>query len=109
MPHEIKIDELRVLRGPNIWSNYRRNLVQLKVDLRDLGNFPSQKIEEFLERMKTVLPSLYAHNCADCQPANFNHRLRTGAWLGHVVGHIALRSEEHTSELQSHEHLVCRA
>src|SRR5690625_5630223 len=27
---------------------------------------------------------------------------------GHVAFHVALRSEEHTSELQSRGHLVCR-
>src|SRR6266511_2660371 len=36
-----------------------------------------------------------------------NHR-RSPCWLAHHATRLALRSEEHTSELQSRENLVCR-
>src|SRR3712207_8237667 len=39
-----------------------------------------------------------------------NHRLGTAAWLSPLgqLGRIRSRSEEHTSELQSRQYLVCR-
>src|SRR5260370_33874625 len=37
----------------------------------------------------------------------FSSDHRSGNWIGDL-GELALRSEEHTSELQSHLNLVCR-
>src|SRR5207237_9409448 len=34
--------------------------------------------------------------------------VRRNHWIDHVVRGVSLRSEEHTSELQSHLNLVCR-
>src|SRR5258708_25073905 len=36
------------------------------------------------------------------------HQVHIGHHAFHLGGHLHLRSEEHTSELQSPDHLVCR-
>src|ERR1035437_10628884 len=36
------------------------------------------------------------------------HRHRAAAWAGPTTGPVVERSEEHTSELQSRQYLVCR-
>src|SRR2546430_12500637 len=57
--------------------------------------------------------SLDEINCPNCgnkgtftEPRMFNGLLKT--YLGAVESDEGLRSEEHTSELQSQSHLVCR-
>src|SRR5689334_24158729 len=80
------------------------------VDLRDLHSFPTRRSSdlashEMLEVMKR------------CQDANGMRRSLPGMTIANKTGAldalrsevgIAWRSEEHTSELQSQFHLVCR-
>src|SRR5690625_6920496 len=39
---------------------------------------------------------------------SINYNLPVGEYLGSAISSVQLRSEEHTSELQSRGHLVCR-
>ena len=34
--HTMKILDLKVMRGPNIWSNYRQSVVVMQLDLGEL-------------------------------------------------------------------------
>src|SRR5258708_17399313 len=52
-------------------------------------------------------PDEPAVSCRAAQPA-MGQRLHVRLYLAGLVVHEALRSEEHTSELQSPDHLVCR-
>src|SRR5438552_10545989 len=59
------------------------------------------------DRMKRVCGSPTASsNC--CEPATCGGDLDLPRHLGHASPSRPLRSEEHTSELQSPDHLVCR-
>ena len=62
----------------------------MRLDLEDLENFPTNTISGFYERLHTLLPSLYAHECSEGHPGGFFERVQTGTWIGHVVEHIAL-------------------
>src|SRR5580765_8158810 len=86
----MKIEEIRVLRGPNYWSIRRPKLIQLKLDLEELEQRPTNKIEGFLDRLQTLLPSLYEHRCSEDGPGGFFSRVKDGTWMGHVIEHIAL-------------------
>ncbi|MFN8309580.1 MAG: cyanophycin synthetase [Chitinophagales bacterium] len=86
----MKILETKVMRGPNVWSNYRHQIIVLKIDLEELEAWPSNKIEGFGERLKTLLPSLYYHRCSEGREGGFFHRIEQGTWMGHVIEHIAL-------------------
>lgn len=86
----MEILETKVMRGPNYWSNYRRQLIAIKLDIRELEFFPTNKIDGFLERLKEFLPSLYDHHCSEGRDGGFFFRVQKGTWVGHVVEHIAL-------------------
>src|SRR5919199_6794371 len=86
----MKIVDIRCLRGPNFWSIRHPRLIVMRLDLEDLENFPTNTISGFYERLRTLLPSLYAHECSEGHPGGFFERVQTGTWIGHVVEHIAL-------------------
>jgi cyanophycin synthetase len=86
----MKILEIKVLKGPNYWSVRRTKLIQMKLDLEEKENMPTNKIPGFRERLEKLLPSLYEHRCSEGKPGGFFHRVEVGTWMGHVVEHIAL-------------------
>ncbi|RAP35776.1 cyanophycin synthetase [Legionella quinlivanii] len=81
---------LRVLRGPNYWSNTRQKLIVMKLDLKEFEEFPSSAIPGFNDSLKQLLPSLYNHFCSESSEGGFFKRLDDGTWLGHVIEHVAL-------------------
>ncbi|HNR16654.1 MAG TPA: cyanophycin synthetase [Chitinophagaceae bacterium] len=86
----MKILEIKVLKGPNYWSVRRNKLIQMKLDLEEKENMPTNKIPGFRERLEQLLPSLYEHRCSVGEPGGFFQRVDEGTWMGHVVEHIAL-------------------
>ena len=86
----MKILKVQVLRGPNVWSNYRKKLIQMRLDIGVLENFPTNKIPGFTERLKSLLPSMVSHECSEGVYGGFFHRVEEGTWMGHVAEHIAL-------------------
>jgi cyanophycin synthetase len=86
----MKIVEIKVMRGPNFWSVRRSKLIQMKLDLEDLEQKPTNLIQGFKERMEQLMPSLYEHRCSEGQPGGFFNRVIEGTWMGHVIEHIAL-------------------
>lgn len=86
----MKIEGLKVMRGPNYWSNYRKNVIVMKLDIGELEQYPTNLIEGFSERLEQLLPSLYEHRCSEERAGGFFERVRKGTWMGHVVEHIAL-------------------
>lgn len=86
----MKIEKIQALRGPNIWSIRRKNLIQMRLDLEEMENYPTNKIEGFRERIEQLIPSLITHRCSEGVEGGFFHRVETGTWMGHVIEHIAL-------------------
>lgn len=86
----MKIEKIQALRGPNIWSIRRKKLIQMRLDLEEMEDFPTNKIEGFRERIEHLMPSLISHRCSEGTRGGFFHRIETGTWMGHVIEHIAL-------------------
>ncbi|MBC7861519.1 MAG: cyanophycin synthetase, partial [Bacteroidia bacterium] len=86
----MKIVEIKAMRGPNYWSNYRKKLIVMKLDLEDLEEFPTNKIKGFGERLKTMFPTMISHRCSKDYEGGFFERVKEGTWMGHVIEHIAL-------------------
>lgn len=86
----MKIENIKVLRGPNIWSTNRKKLIQMRLDLQEMEHHPSNKIPGFLERLEKMIPTLYEHRCSPGVPGGFFQRVAAGTWMGHVVEHVAL-------------------
>jgi cyanophycin synthetase len=86
----MKIENIQVLRGPNIWSISRKKLIQMRLNLQEMEERPSNTIDGFYERLKELLPSLYSHRCSPGVPGGFFERVIAGTWMGHVIEHVAL-------------------
>lgn len=86
----MKIVEIKTLRGPNYWSNFRKRLIVLKLDLEQLEESPTNKIDGFAERLEKLLPTMHSHRCSKDHEGGFFERVREGTWMGHVIEHIAL-------------------
>ncbi|CAA7387041.1 cyanophycin synthetase [Chryseobacterium fistulae] len=86
----MKIEKIQALSGSNIWSIRRKKLIQMRLDLEELENYPTNKIEGFRERIEKFMPSLITHRCSEGVEGGFFHRVETGTWMGHVIEHIAL-------------------
>ena len=61
----MKIREINAMRGPNYWSIRRHKLIVMVLDLEEMEALPSNKIEGFSERLKTMFPSMYSHRCSE--------------------------------------------
>lgn len=86
----MKIEKIQVLRGPNMWSIRRKKLIQMRLDLEEMEELPTNKIPGFRERIQKLIPSLITHRCSEGYEGGFFHRVETGTWMGHVIEHIAL-------------------
>lgn len=86
----MKILGIQVLRGPNIWSINRKKLIQMRLDLGEMEQRPTNLIEGFRERIENLIPTLQTHRCSKGEPGGFLTRIEEGTWMGHVIEHIAL-------------------
>ena len=89
----MKIIEIKVLRGPNYWSVRRNKLIQMKLDLEEMEQKPTNKIPGFKERLEKMFPSMYEHRCSVGTPGGFFERIEEGTWMGHVIEHVALEMQ----------------
>jgi len=86
----MKILKIQALRGPNIWSVQRKKLIQMRLDLEEMEEFPTNKIEGFRERIEAMFPTMIEHRCSEGCRGGFFMRVDRGTWMGHVIEHIAL-------------------
>ncbi len=86
----MKIIEINAMRGPNYWSVNRHKLIVMVLDLEELEELPTNKIDGFAKRMLDMFPSLYTHRCSVGTEGGFLQRVEEGTWMGHVIEHIAL-------------------
>lgn len=86
----MKIIEIRAMRGPNYWSVRRHKLIDMTLDLEEMEELPTNKVDGFLDRLKTMFPSMYEHRCSEGVAGGFFSRVEEGTWMGHVIEHIAL-------------------
>lgn len=86
----MRIREINAMRGPNYWSIRRHKLIVMVLDLEEMEELPSNKIEGFSDRLKMMFPSMYSHRCSVGEPGGFFQRVEEGTWMGHIIEHIAL-------------------
>lgn len=86
----MKILDIKVMRGPNYWSIRRHKLIQMRLDLEELEERPTNKIDGFGERLEALFPSMFSHRCSVGTAGGFFARVKEGTWMGHVIEHIAL-------------------
>lgn len=62
----------------------------MRLDLEEMEQFPTDKIDGFRERIEALLPTLIEHRCSEGHRGGFFERIESGTWMGHVIEHIAL-------------------
>ena len=86
----MKILKIQALRGPNLWSIQRKKLIQMRLDLEEMEQFFTNKIDGFRERIEAMFPTMIEHRCSEGTRGGFFSRIERGTWMGHVIEHIAL-------------------
>src|ERR1044071_6655987 len=86
----MRILNIKALRGPNYWSGYRNKLIVMRLDIEDFEQRPTDKLENFTERLQELMPRLVNHGCSYQEPGGFLRRVAEGTWAGHVIEHLAL-------------------
>ncbi|WP_411030306.1 cyanophycin synthetase [Spongiimicrobium sp. 3-5] len=86
----MKILSINAMRGPNYWSVRRHKLIVMVLDLQEMEEYPSNKIDGFKERLEAMFPTMYEHRCSVGTAGGFFQRVEEGTWMGHIIEHIAL-------------------
>lgn len=90
----MKILKTQTLRGPNYWSIRRTKLIQMRLDLEELADKPSNIVSGFYNGLVTALPTLIEHFCSKNYRGGFLERVQEGTYMGHIVEHVALELQE---------------
>lgn len=62
----------------------------MRLDLEELEDYPTNKIDGFRERIEALIPTLVKHRCSEGVVGGLFTRITEGTWMGHVIEHIAL-------------------
>ncbi|OUS01330.1 cyanophycin synthetase [Flavobacteriales bacterium 33_180_T64] len=84
------IRSINAMRGPNYWSVRRHKLIVMVLDLQEMEELPSNKVDGFYDRLKAMFPGMYEHRCSVGEAGGFFQRVEEGTWMGHIIEHIAL-------------------
>ncbi len=84
----MRILEHRALRGPNYYSRYQS--IYMRLDIEELEERPSDRVEGIAERLEALIPSIYDHRCSVGEAGGFLQRVRNGTYAGHMVEHLAI-------------------
>jgi cyanophycin synthetase len=60
------------------------------LDLQEMEELPSNKIDGFYDRLVAMFPTMYEHRCSVGTAGGFFQRVEEGTWMGHIIEHIAL-------------------
>jgi cyanophycin synthetase len=88
MKEDIKLLRINYLRGPNVWTY--RPVLEVRLDLGELEDFPTNLIPGFTDRISLALPALIEHHCGVGERGGFLQRLVEGTWAGHVLEHVVI-------------------
>lgn len=89
----MNIIDIKVMKGPNYWSNKRHKLIVMRLDLEEMEERPTNKIDGFSARLEAMFPTMFEHRCSEGVPGGFFSRVKDGTWMGHVIEHIALETQ----------------
>lgn len=85
---DIQLLRTTYLRGASVWTY--RPVLEVWLDLGELEDYPSNKIDGFTERLTAWLPGLVEHHCGVGHRGGFIERLQEGTWCGHVMEHTII-------------------
>jgi len=84
----MKLLSIRVYSSKSIYSHWP--VIRADVDLGKYVDIPTCNIDNFNEKLLSMLPGLKKHKCSKGYMNGFYERLETGTYLAHVMEHMAL-------------------
>lgn len=86
--------DIQPFKGRNIYSH--KPVIKAVVDLGDIYETPTCKINQLNERLLQLLPGLRKHFCSLGYEGGFMERLISGTYPAHVTEHITLELQSMT-------------
>jgi len=86
----MRIISINAMKGPNYWSIRRHKLIVMVLDIEEMEELPSNKIDGFKDRLVAMFPTMQEHRCSVGTAGGFFQRVDEGTWMGHIIEHIAL-------------------
>ena len=86
----MEILDIKVLSGPNIWSNTRQNLIVLKLVLEKKDKITNKNLARIKEGLAKLQPRIEFPSCQCHATNNFLEELKSGSSIGDLVAHVAL-------------------
>src|SRR5690606_39814002 len=84
-------------------------LLRICISSHHLHCFPTRRSSDLSRKRKLMVCRIIRYSLVRCIPICLISPVRVNYWLNRIISIRNLpRSEEHTSELQSRENLVCR-
>ncbi len=83
----MEIEKIQVLNGSNVWNTNAKKLIQMTLNIGDFESTPTNTINGFSDRLKTLMPSLYSHKSSE---GGFFQSVDKGISIVKVIQHIAL-------------------
>jgi len=57
----MEIEKIQILNGSNVLRANTEKLIQMRLNIGDFESKPTNVINGFSDRIKTLIPSLYSH------------------------------------------------
>ncbi len=89
----MKIQKINTMRGPNYWSISRHKLLVVVLDLQEMEDVYTNKIEGFKDRIKKMFPGLKEYKGSKETSGGFLDDIEKGVQLSKVIQHIALEMQ----------------
>lgn len=87
-PGPVSVEDIGILYGANYFSG--GPVVRFRINLGEYDEVFTNKIPNFFENLKGLIPSLYNHHCSVGRVGGFFERMKEGTLLGHVMEHTAI-------------------
>lgn len=86
----MEIEKIQVLNGSDVLSTNTKKLIQMRLNIGNFESKPTNKINGFSDRLKTLMPSLYSHKSTEGSIGGFFQTVDNGTSIAQVIEHIAM-------------------
>jgi len=86
----MEIEKIQVLNGSDVLSTNTKKLIQMRLNIGNFESKPTNKINGFSDRLKTLMPSLYSHKSTEGTIGGFFQTVDNGTSIAQVIEHIAM-------------------
>jgi len=86
----MEIEKIHVLNDSTVLSTNTKKLIQMRLNIGNFESKPTNKIDGFSDRLKTLMPSLYSHKSVEGTIGEFFQTVDNGTSIAQVIEYIAV-------------------